>query len=252
MNDLPLDHRIGSNNPPEPIINIEEEIETPESRIAKEIASADEWRQRVTLVDNEADAKKLADKLDQLEKLFKKYDAQRDSEKRPHDEKAAAVQARWKPLLDKISVCIKALKPLETAWNKLCQQRLDAQRAAARRAAEEERRRADQLAEQAKAGGPCTVTNMIAATEATRNADRLRQEAAAVPAKAFVQGNFGGRKRSLRTAWFAQIVEPDLVYRHFREHAEVKDLLQRLANAAARGGVRNPDLPGCYVYSEEQ
>jgi hypothetical protein len=34
-------------------------------------------------------------------------------------------------------------------------------------------------------------------------------------------------------------------------HAEVKALLQRLANAAARRGVRNPNLPGCWIFSEE-
>jgi hypothetical protein len=29
------------------------------------------------------------------------------------------------------------------------------------------------------------------------------------------------------------------------------DLLQRLANAAARRGMRNPNLPGCWISSEQ-
>jgi hypothetical protein len=89
---------------------------------------------------------------------------------------------------------------------------------------------------------PGTVTNLISATEAAQEAERARQEAAAVPRRAESRGALGGRTRNLRLTWHAEVVDVDLVYHHYRDHPEVQALLYRLANEAASSGVRNPAL----------
>jgi hypothetical protein len=247
----------GHNVPPVPIEP--DPIEAAAARVEQEVASATEWAEQVRVVETDVLAAQLADKLDQLRKLWQKTDAERVAEKTPHDEKAAAVQAKWKPLLEKLRICADSLKPLEAAWLKLKGQRLDTERQVLEKAAREAQQRADQLAEQAQAGHPQT---MIAAKEADEETERARQAVAEVPQRAQVRGTLGGRARSLRRSWHAVAIDVDRCYQHFRDHPEVKAVLTQLGDQAARAqagprppdGLKegmSPDLPGFWIFSEE-
>ncbi len=244
-NNLPTDHQIGANFPPEP-------IDAPENkRIAELIANADAWAEQYPVIDDEPIGNEAAGWLEQLEKELKSVEQKFKEEKAPHEEKLAEVRGKFHPRIERLKICLQSIRPRFRAWIKLRDDRIKAAREAEKRKAEEAQRRADQLAEQAKAGGPNAVSQTIIAHEATQEAERARQTVAAMPRRAQVRGSLGGRTHSLHTVWQASIVEQDLCYRHFRDHAEVKALLRRLANASARGGVRNPNLPGCWIFSEE-
>jgi hypothetical protein len=271
MNDLPI-AGIGHNRPPEPLDTAaaaEKRVADP-IKVADLIKTADEWAEKYpapTQVESVAAADRVLgaanEFLNQLDAHWNELDAARIAEKRPHDIAAAAVQAKYKPQLDKIDLCRRAVKALHNGWLKLKGARERADRERDLRAAAEEQRRADQLAEQAKAGGPGTVTNLVNSAEAAQEAERLRQRAVAIPQRPQSRGAISGRARSLRTAWLAKVVEWNLLYEHYKDHPDVKDVLQELANAAVRaqGGPRppagqkegsNPKLPGVWIYAEEQ
>jgi hypothetical protein len=242
---LPPDHQIGANNPPEPIVAPEDKL------VAELVASATKWSEQYPAIDTEEVAKAAADWIKQLNDLSDDYEEKFKAAKAPHEKELKRVRDEWKPRLEKIAICLRAINPLHRAYLRKKDARLKAEREAAERAAAEAQRLADQLAEQAKAGGPGTVTNMIAAAEATQEAEKARQTAAAVPRRAQVRGNLGGRTHSPRTEWRALVVQQDLLYGYFKTHPDVVELLQRLANAAARRGMRNPNLPGCWISSEQ-
>jgi hypothetical protein len=81
-----------------------------------------------------------------------------------------------------------------------------------------------------------------------------------MPQRAQVRGNLGGRTHSLRTVWRAEIIEWDECYQHFKNHTKVTELLQSLANEAARGlaaeatrlRLSKPTLRGCEIYSTQE
>jgi hypothetical protein len=242
---LPPDHQIGANYPPEPIVDPEDK------RVADLIANANDWARLHPKIETEEIAVAATDWLNQLDKDWDKIEARRVAERAPLNERLKAIQARYLPWLNRIDICRQAIRGPHTAYKRLAEQQRKAREAEAARVAAEAQRRADQLAEQAKAGGPNAISQTIVALEASQEAERARQVAAAVPKRTQIRGALGGRTHSLRTVWKAEIVEQELLYRHFHKHRDVIDVLQRLANAAARSGVRNPALPGCSIYSEE-
>jgi hypothetical protein len=246
MNDLPLPG-IGHNQPPESIDLAKEDAE-----VAALIKVANAWAEKYPVIETESVAIELVNYLDQLDAYWNKFDSARKAEKKKHDDAIKEIQSKWCPRQEYIDICRRVLRPIRDAWIKLTRARDKADREAKEHEAAAAQRRADQLAEQAAAGGAGAVTNLIAAREASIEAENARLAAAAIPKRAQIRGSLTGRAHSLRTVWFAHVVKQDLCYQHFRDHADVKDVLLRLANAAARSGVRNPNLPGCYVESKEQ
>lgn len=246
MNDNIPDPRfgIGGNLPPEPI--------DVDATIDALIANANDWAGRHLVIEDEKVAKDALDNLNKLQAHRAEYDEMRKAEKKPFDDGALAVQRKWVPRIDRIDACIKPFNGLRNAWLNLKEVRRKAALEAAELAAAEAQRRADQLAEKAKAGGPNVVTNTILGMEAEAEAEKARKAVAAVPQRAQERGNLGGRTHSLRTYWYADVIDQDLCYQHFRARPEIKDVLAKLANAAARAGTRNPNLPGCWVDSEER
>ena len=239
------------NQPPEPV-----ETETAATALAPEdkrisdlIEAATKWAEQYPTIEDEGIAAACTDYLNQLDEHWTAFDERRKAEREPHNKALKAIQDKWLPRLERIDICRRALRPLKQAYLKLKDARLKAEREAAARQAAEAQHRADQLAEQAKAGGPNAIGQTIVALEATQEAERARQAVAALPQRAQVRGTLGGRTHSLRTVWTADIVEIDKTFAHYKGRAEVKDLLRRLANADARAGIRH--IPGCHVYREE-
>jgi hypothetical protein len=254
MNDLPI-AGLGHNQP-DPAL-------TAALRVDALIETADAWAAKYPAIEVESVAAAANDFLAQMDAHWKEFDAARDAEKRPFDEASKAVQAKWKPLLDKIAACRRTIKSLHDGWLRLKARQLEDERRKCEYEAAEAQRRADQLTRQAQAGGPGTATNVINAVEAAQEAELAAVRAAAVPKRAQSRGALGGRPRSLRTVWLATVVEWNLLYEHYKDHPDVKNVLQGLADAAvrAKGGPRppawqkegsNPNLPGVWIYSEEQ
>ncbi len=217
-------------------------------RVDALVDTANRWAAERPLITDAETAAKCTDFLNQLAAETKKLDEARKVEKAPHLAAAKAVDDAWHPLLDAVEACKRLLRPLHTAWLKREQARLDAERRKAQEAAAKAQREAEEAAR--KAAEPKSVRDIISASEAERRASEAAEAALAVPARAQARGALGGRAHSLRTTWRAHVVDLVAAVRHYRDRAEVRELIERLANADARAGVRS--IPGCAVYSTEE
>lgn len=160
--------------------------------------------------------------MDDLRKARKDADAQRAIEKKPHDDAAKAVQAAWKPLLDKCDAGVDHIKRLLTPYREAKQR---AKNEAARKAREEAEAKAK------------------AAQEALRNSDDLesRFEAEAElkqAAKLVATANKIDRTATgLRTYWEAEVTDRRAALNFYlkRSPERFADLIQQLADEDARG-----------------
>jgi hypothetical protein len=237
----------------EPMLGMGHNLPPTEADVARErveglVSAANRWaRERPEITDAET-AARANDFLEQLAAEAKKLELQRRAEKRPHEDAAKAVDARYRPLADMVGACKLVVTALHSAWLRREQDRL----AIERRRKEAEAREAQRLADEAarKAAAAASVSDLIAASEAERAAKEASAAAAAVPERAQTRGQLSGRARSLKTTWHARVVDPYAAIRHYRDRAEVRELVERLANADARAGVRA--IPGCAVYSTQE
>ena len=185
-----------------------------------------------------------ADQINQIAKDALKAgqaaDAARKEEKRPHDEAAKAVQAKWTPLITKAelahSTALKALTP----WNLEIQRQKD-------EAAAKARAEAEALAEAARK----------AAQEAAQTADlSARAEAEALLKEADKLTKTANRidraPTGLRTVWHAEITDRRSALNHYLKTApeEFVATIQRLADQDIRAGVRN--IPGVTAIEEKK
>lgn len=190
-------------------------------------------------VQNDAQEAAIDALMDDLRKAKKDADAERATEKKPHDDAAKAVQAQWKPLLDKcdraIETCKAALSPYRTA------------KQAAKDA--EAKRLRDEAEAKAKA-----------ALELSRNANGLDLEAREqaevalkVAQKLTAVANKIDRSASgLRTYWEAEITDKRAALNHYikREPEAFLDLIQSLADRDART-TRAP-VPGVIFHERKK
>jgi hypothetical protein len=163
-------------------------------------------------------ADRASDLANRLAELQKQADAARAAEKRPFDEAALAVQAKWKPLLGAADIYrrIKAavITPFLVAED------------AKRRAAEAAQRKAAE--EAAKAGTP-----MPEPATMQRNAPKA--------------GSNGRRSVALRTVKVVTISDREALLTFFADNDQVTELLQKLAEKATAAGVK---VPGVTVTEE--
>lgn len=168
--------------------------------------------------------------LDDFRKARKGADTERAAEKKPHDDAAKAVQARWKPLLDRCDIGADAIKKALTPYRTAKQKAIDD---AARKAREE--------AEAARIAA-------LAAFQSDDLGDRFDAEAKAKQAKALeVQANKLERKPTgLRTYWEAEITDRKAALLHYlKEQPEMfSGLIQQLADKDARNEATRRVIPG--------
>lgn len=105
----------GHNNPPEG----EEKVDELQSAINAAVA------QLANPVTTQAECDRLANHADRLTKLWQAQETARKVEKAPHLEAAEAVDAKYRPVLDKIKEVGTLLKKAITAWLLKEKQRID-------------------------------------------------------------------------------------------------------------------------------
>ena len=232
---------IGHNQPPEP---------TPFDAIQVHIEDLTETARGFldgSGVNTQAEADAVSQLMDEARKASKAADTARAEEKKPHDDAAKAVQAKWKPLMESAdrvtAICKQALAPF-----------LAAQEAEKRRIAEEARKEAE-----AKAAAAAEAARAAEATDlaAREQADALAKEAkAALTAanraeKDKAHGNGGSRAATLRTTYRPVMVDgveaARWAWQNRREECEAFFL--SLAVVEVRNGKRQ--LPGFDVIAEQ-
>lgn len=191
-------------------------------------------------ISTEAQAAAVSRILDDARKAVKAADEARKDEKRPHDEAAKAVQAKWQPLIGDAELVAATAKKALAPY-------LEAQEAAQRAVAEEARQAAEEAAEKARQAAQAAAPDNLAG-QATA---RILQENAAAAAKQAkrldktrAHATGGERAVGLRTYYEAEITDPVAFIRWAWTHrqTDVTAFLQDLAATEARSGPR--DIPG--------
>jgi hypothetical protein len=168
--------------------------------------------------------------LDDFRKAKRDADKERAAEKKPHDDAAKAVQAKWKPLIDRCDIGSDAIKKALTPY-----------RVAKQKAADEAARKAREQAE----------AERLAALEAFKSDDleqRLEAETKAAQAKALqAQANKIDKSASgLRSTWSAEIIDRKAALLHYIKvkPEAFEALVLQLATQDARNEATRRDLPG--------
>jgi len=181
-------------------------------------------------------ADKIANSKDRLAQLSKEADKKRAAEKKPWDDGGKAVQLKWKPVIEKADGGYGRAQDALTAFQKAERARREREAADAARKVEEARRAEDEARRKAEeAGEPVPEPKVI------------EEPAPAAPVRS--GGALSGKVTTLRTTRTYAVVEdwPKLL-EAVKDNEEVREVVQRIADRAARGG--NP-LPGTRVEKEE-
>lgn len=188
----------------------------------------------------------VAKLMDAVRAAHRRAEALRRDEKRPIDEAGKAVQARFRPHIEKAERAIDACKAALTPW---LQRQEEQRRAAAEKARQEaeEQRRAAVDAIQASKGDLAAreVAECQLAAAKASDAEATRFE------KAKTQAKGGARAASLRKRLVAVVTDEREFARHVWEHhrdelsAWLADVAQKRVNAGER------KIPGVSIREEE-
>lgn len=197
-------------------------------------------------VKSEADAEGVSRLLTMLRTAAKDADKARAEEKRPHDEAAKAVQAKWKPLLDRAELAVSTAKKALAPW-------LEAREAEQRAAAEAARVEAEEKAAAARKAAQEAAQSDLAAQARIQE---MQDEAAAAAKdaakldKAKAQAKGGSRAVTLRDVYTPVLVTPKDALRHYMEKQPdaLKAWLLDQAHKDVRAGSRS--IPGFDIKHE--
>lgn len=188
-------------------------------------------------VDSDEKEKALDDLLDDVRKARKAADTERAAEKKPHDDAAAAVQARWKPLLAKCDMATLEIKKLLTPYRDAKQQAKDVAAAKARKEAAEKLAQAQAALKQpddleAKFEAE---TQLAAAKKLTAVANKLDRA-----------------PTGLRTYWQHKITNRRELLKHVMERypEDLADMLNEFVRTKVAAGAR--DMPGVEITAERR
>lgn len=203
-------------------------------RVAAFMEACGKWAD-IKVIGSAEQSERLTDFVTGARQLWQKVEDQRKADKKPHDDRAAEVQAAFIGLLNKLKAAGDKLKPMQAVWLAREQARIDAENDETKRLADEKAEAARQLGAQAAARND--VSGEVEAAAMLKEAGK-EQKAAGRDVKAKAgSASGGGRAMSMRDVKTAVIHSQNSIYMHFREHPDVVDLMQRLANQAIRSGV---------------
>jgi len=188
-------------------------------------------------VETDDQEKALDDLLDEIRKARKAADADRAAEKKPHDDAASAVQAKWKPLLARCDMAVSEIRRLLTPY-----------RDARQRAREEEAAKAREEAAQ----------RQREAQEALRKSDDLEarfeaeQQLAAAKKLSAVANKIDRTATGLRTHWTHRVVNRSELLRYVKQRypEDLADMLNEFVRRKVIEGVR--EMPGVEIVSDRR
>jgi len=168
--------------------------------------------------------------------LGKRADKQRETEKRPHDEAAKAVQAKWKPAIDEATEAANRIRDSLTAWMRAEDARQRAEQEAFRRTAEEAARKQSEAQESARKAAE--AANLPPPPEPEPISLPLPE-----PEPVRVQaGGQRGRKAGLRTITKYVITDYGKALAHVKDHPDVIEAVTKVASAQAKAGAIVPGV----------
>ena len=199
-------------------------------------------------VKTEGQADSVSKLLDMIRTAAKDADKARAEEKKPHDDAGKAVQAKWKPLLERAELAVDACKKALAPW---LQQKEAERRAAAEAARLEAERKAAEAAAAMAAADASDLEAREKAEAMLKDAKKADQAANKVE-NARSQAAGGARATTLRTYYRPELTDPSAALRHYvtaRPDA-LKAFLLSLAETDVREGKRT--IPGFTVHEEQR
>lgn len=164
-------------------------------------------------IETEGVAAEVAKLIDEGRKAGKDADALRKDEAKPFDEGKKAVQARWKPIIDKAELIVSTAKQALVPYQlKLEREQREAAEKARREA--EEARQAQITAERA-ARDAADLEAAERAEELRKTADKAEREANRAEKAAPVIAVEGARGIGLRSYWIAEITDRREALKHY-------------------------------------
>jgi hypothetical protein len=173
--------------------------------------------------------------MDDLRKARKDADAERAAEKRPYDDAANAVQAKWKPLLQRCDMGVAEIKKLLTPYRDAKQRAKDEAARKAREEAAERERVAQEALRQSD-----DLEARFAAEASLKQARKLTAAANKIDRSA----------TGLRTSWAAEITDP-LAFGRWLWTNRRDEYLEWLAGQADSLARTRPTVPGV-LYHERK
>lgn len=231
---------IGGNNPP---------LTPFESHSANVNDLIDEARNFLDgdLIATQGQADAVGILLDSIRKAKKAADDQRAIEKKPHDDAAKAVQAQWRPLLERCDTAADTAKRALTPWLLELQRQQDE----AAKKAREEALAAQEAA--LKAQREAQASDDLAAAEkakaSTRDAESA-QRIANKAKKAKPNASGGARSVGLRTTYRAEVIDYTAFARWvwINRQADMQIALDEIARSEVKGP---RDIPGLIVHEDK-
>jgi hypothetical protein len=212
-------------------------------QITSYAANALAWLKRHAIKD-ETTKNQAANMRAELLRLKIAADEARVEEKRPHDEAAKAVQAKWAPLVKTAEDAANSLRDALTVFMREEQRKLDEERRKAHeeavKKAEAERKKIE--AERAK---QLAEDPIAALTSETPELPPIPD--APLPVKVHAGGQ-RGRRAGLRTQKRYEITDYAAALAHVKDHPDVIAAVEKVAFAQARAGA---SVPGVKVTEEQ-
>lgn len=197
------------------------------------------WLQKNGITDKTA-ADTAANWRARLLDLSKQADKQRETEKRPHDEAAKAVQAKWKPSVETAADAANRLRDALTAWMRAEELKARAEADAKRKIAEEAAAKARAIADEAKADA--AARNLPPPPEPV-DVPLPFEDAVRIQA-----GGQRGRKTGLRTITKYVVTDYAAALAHVKDHPDVRAAVEKVAAAQAKAGAT---VPGVEIQQEQ-
>lgn len=237
----------GHNNPPPYDTTVYEDLE---KRIEEFNAAAAEYLDLGELQDS-GQAERLNDFLAGARKLEKDVDDSRKSAKGPWDEKAREVQTAYQKLQRRIEAIKDKPKGMLAAWMRKERERAEKAKAEELERVRKERQRIADMAAQAQARND--VSGQADAEAELERVQKAEAKLEKTKATARVGSASGGTKaQGLRTIKKGRIIQLTRVMMHYKDHPDLKALLERLVNADIRSrDVDHTQIPGIEIYEEE-
>lgn len=244
--DEPETPAIGHNLPDDP-------FEALQIEFAAEREQAEAFMKKPITTQAEADRAAIWSK--RLSTIAKKATDLHKVEKQPHLDAGRNVDNKWRELKEEPDAISKKLKRHMDAFLQEEARKERERQAAARAEADRIQREADAArvaAEKAAARNDNDAASIAAQNNAIAEAERLAQQAAQAERDAQARNASAGRtgaKVSLRTFVFAEITDFDALLMALKDRPEIKEVVDTLANRAARSGVQ---LAGMAIRSEQR
>lgn len=199
-------------------------------------------------IETQAQADEVSRLMDEFRRAAKDADKARTEEKKPWDDGAKAVQAKWKPLLDSADLAINACKKCLAPW---LQRIEDEKRAAAEAARKEAEEKAAAAAAAARAVSDTDLEGLEAA-DALADAAQAAEKAARAAEKDRAHATGGSRATTLRSYFTPVLTDAKAALMHYisTRPDDVKEFLTALAKQEVQAGKRQ--IPGFDVQEERR